>query len=242
MNKTTHQWRTPSGRIYNLYADMARQPHLLIAGATGSGKSVVERGIIHSLLFHSPARVQMILIDPKRVELVQYKGLPHVIAYAADPSERLQALQAAVDIMEQRYTAMARQGLRMYTGPDLYVIIDELADIMTTQKKAAVPLIQRLAQLGRASKIHLIACTQSPLRSVIPTEIACNLDARVGLRTRNAQDSRNILQQTGCEQLPRYGQGYYMTPEGTNKWAMPYVDEAELDRLVTWWTSRDCVA
>jgi len=242
MNKTTHQWRTPSGRIYNLYADMARQPHLLIAGATGSGKSVVERGIIHSLLYHSPARVQLVLIDPKRVELVQYKGLPHVIAYAADPAERLQALQAAVDIMEQRYAAMARQGLRMYSGPDLYVIIDELADIMTTQKKAAVPLIQRLAQLGRASKIHLIACTQSPLRSVIPTEIACNLDARVGLRTRNAQDSRNILQRTGCELLPRYGQGYYMTPEGTQKWAMPYVDESELDRLVTWWTSRDCVA
>lgn len=242
MHETTRQWRTPSGRIYNLYADMARQPHLLIAGATGSGKSVVERGIIHSLLFHSPARVQLILIDPKRVELVQYKGLPHVIAYAADPSERLQALQAAVDIMEQRFAVMAKRGVRMYEGTDVYVIIDELADIMTTQKKVAVPLIQRLAQLGRAARVHLIACTQCPLRSVIPTEIACNMDARVGLRTRNAQDSRNILQQTGCEQLPRYGQGYYMTPEGTNKWAMPYVDEAELDRLVTWWTSRDCVA
>ena len=142
----TQQWRTPSGRIYNLYADMARQPHLLIAGATGSGKSVVERGIIHSLLFHSPARVQLVLIDPKRVELVQYKGLPHVIAYAADPSERLQALQQAVNIMEQRYSLMSRQGLRMYDGTDVYVIIDELADIKTTKKKAAVPLIQRLAQ------------------------------------------------------------------------------------------------
>lgn len=236
------QWKTPSGRIYNLYADMAKQPHLLIAGATGSGKSVVERGIIHSLLFHSPARVQLVLIDPKRVELVQYRDLPHVIAYAADPAERLQALQAAVDIMEQRYTSMARQGLRMYTGPDLYVIIDELADIMTTQKKAAVPLIQRLAQLGRASKIRLIACTQSPLRSVIPTEIACNMDARVGLRTRNAQDSRNILQRTGCEQLPRYGQGYYMRPEGCDLWSMPYVTEDETAALVKWWTSGRCVA
>ena len=242
MHETTRQWRTPSGRIYNLYADMATQTHLLIAGATGSGKSVVERGIIHTLLFHSPARVQLILIDPKRVELVQYKGLPHVIAYAADPAERLEALQAAVNIMDQRYNAMSRQGVRAYSGPDLYVIIDELADLMTTQKKAVAPLLQRLAQLGRAARVHLIACTQCPLRAVIPTEIACNLDARVGLRTRNAQDSRNILQQTGCEQLPRYGQGYYMTPDCCNLWAMPYVTEDETAALVEWWTSRRCVA
>lgn len=239
---TPKQWRTPSGRIYNLYADMAKQPHLLIAGATGSGKSVVERGIIHSLLFHSPARVQLILIDPKRVELVQYRNLPNVIAYAADPADRLQALQAAVDLMERRFTDMARRGLRMYEGTDVYVIIDELADIMTTQKKAAVPLIQRLAQLGRAARVHLIACTQVCLASVITTPVLVNFDARVGLRTRNAQDSRNILQRTGCEKLPRYGQGYYMTPEGCDLWAMPLVTEEETAALVEWWTSRRCVA
>ena len=236
------QWRTPSGRIYNLYADMSKQPHLLIAGATGSGKSVVERGIIHSLLFHSPARVQLVLIDPKRVELVQYRDLPHVIAYAADPADRLQALKGAVDLMEQRFTVMAKRGGRMYEGTDVYVIIDELADIMITQKKTAAPLIQRLAQLGRAARVHLIACTQCPLRAVIPTEIACNMDARVGLRTRNAQDSRNILQRTGCELLPRFGQGYYMRPEGCDLWAMPLVTEDETAALVEWWTSRRCIA
>ena len=234
-------YTTPGGRYSTLYLDMAHQPHLLVAGATGSGKSVVVNGIIHALLVNnSPATCRLVLIDPKRVELVQYKDLPHVLTYAAADGELVRALRQAVQLMESRFSAMQERRLKKYDGSDVYVIIDELADLMLTDKKTAQPLLQRIAQLGRAAKIHLIACTQCPLAKVIPTEIKCNLDSRVGLRTRSAQDSRNILGVAGCELLPRYGQGYYMTPEGLDRWNLPMIPETWLDEIVTYWTGPSC--
>ena len=234
-------YRTPSGQVYTLFNDMAEQPHLLVAGATGSGKSVVVNGIVYNLLHKGPASAGLILIDPKRVELVQYKDTPHCIAYASEPDTMVQALRKAIQITEARYTEMQRNHERKYTGGDIYVIIDELADLMTTQRKTVQPLIQRLAQIGRAAKIHIIACTQCPLAKVIPTEIKVNFDARVGLRTRCAQDSRNILGVTGCEMLPRYGQGYYMTPEATRLYNIPMYSDEQIDRVIHWWTSTECI-
>lgn len=235
-------WRTPAGTYYTLFKDMSEQPHLLVAGATGSGKSVVLNGIIYTLLHDSPARVQFIFIDPKRVELVQYRALPHCVQYATEPADMVQALQHAIQITDARYQAMARQGLRKYTGAALYVVIDELADLMTTNKRQVQPLLQRLCQIGRAANVHVLAATQCPLAAVIPTPIKVNFDSRVALRTRSAQDSRNILSRTGCELLPRYGQGYYMTPEGTAKWEIPFTSDSDIDRICQWWQSKQCIA
>lgn len=236
-------YRTPSGSYSPLYYNMAQQPHLLIAGATGSGKSVVINGILHSILMnHSPATARLILIDPKRVELVQYKHLPHVLTYASEPGEPARALRYAVQIMEDRFSEMQRTGARSYSGSHVYILIDELADLMLTDKKTVQPLIQRICQLGRAARVHLIAATQCPLAKVIPTEIKCNMDARVGLRTRSAQDSRNILGVSGCENLPRYGQGYYMTPEGMDRYQLPMIPDTMLNALIDYWTSKACVA
>lgn len=235
-------WRTPGGTVYTLFEDMAAQPHLLVAGATGSGKSVVLNGIIYTMLHQSPACVQFIFIDPKRVELVQYKELPHCVQYATEPADMVQALQHAIQITDARYQAMARQGLRKYQGAALYVVIDELADLMTTNKRQVQPLIQRLCQIGRAANVHVLAATQCPLAAVIPTPIKVNFDSRVALRTRSAQDSRNILSRAGCELLPRYGQGYYMTPEGTYKYNIPMIDDNEIERLCSYWQSPACVA
>ena len=230
-------WITPEGQYSPLYYDMAKQPHLLIAGATGSGKSVVINGILHALLMlHTPATCQLILIDPKRVELVQYKPLPHTIAYASEPGEPAKALKQALSITDDRYRYMQTAGLRKHDGGDVYVIIDELADLMTTDRKTIQPLLQRLCQIGRAAKVHVIAATQCPLATVIPTAIKCNFDSRVGLRTRSAQDSRNILGTTGCENLPRYGQGYYMTPEGTDRHKLLMIPDDWIGRLVSYWT------
>lgn len=233
------KYRTPSGRIYSLYRDMSRQTHLLIAGATGSGKSVVINGIISTLLYRLPGDcengVGLILIDPKRVELARYRGLPHVIRYASEPSEMLSALNYAMQITEYRYKLMQKRRQLKYSGGDIYVIIDEFADLMTTQGKTVKPLIQRLAQIGRAARVHIILATQTPIAKIIPTEIKCNFDSRVGLRTRSAQDSRNILGYTGLEALPRYGQGIYMTPDGDTLYNIPMVDEAEIDRLLRHW-------
>lgn len=228
-------WTTPGGTKNGLYADMLRQPHLLVAGATGSGKSVVINGIVSTAIFDSPAKVQFILIDPKRVELVQYKKLPHTLTYASEPQQIIVALQKAICLTESRYREMQKSGQKNFSGSAVYIIIDELADIMTAYGRTAAPIIQRLAQIGRAANIHIIAATQCPLSTVIPTPIKVNFDARVGLRTRSAQDSRNIMGFNGCEELPRYGQGYYMTPDGTHKLNIPMVEDAEIDRLVNFW-------
>lgn len=130
-------WETPQGSYYNLFADMLKQPHLLVAGATGSGKSVVINGIITTALKDSPAAVQFIFIDPKRVELVDYKPLPHTLKYASEPGDMVQALQYAMNTTENRYRAMQARHEKNYSGGAVYVVIDELADLMTTKKKAS---------------------------------------------------------------------------------------------------------
>ena len=233
-------WITPGGQKWAIYDDMSAQPHLLVSGTTGSGKSVVINGIVHAILHRAPCQAQLILIDPKRVELVQFKALPHTINYASEPWAIVEALNHAIRITECRYTEMQRTGEKMFTGPDLYVLIDELADLLTTNRKAIQPLLQRLCQIGRAARVHVIAGTQCPLASILSTPIKVNFDARVGLRTRSAQDSRNILGMKGCEALPRYGIGYYMKPEGTALYQMPFVSEDELKTLCQYWQSDKC--
>ena len=232
------RYKTPSGEVYTLYKDMLKQPHLLVAGATGSGKSVVINGIIYTAIYDSPAAVQFILIDPKRVELVEYKHLPHTLKYASEPGDMVNALNYAMQITENRYKIMQAQGVKKYQGGAVYVIIDELADLMTTNKKQVAPLIQRLAQVGRAANVHIIAATQCPLAAVIPTPIKVNFDSRVALRTRSKQDSRNILECAGCELLPRYGQGYYMTPAGLQLYNIPMIENAERQRIINHWTAK----
>ena len=228
-------WETPPGSYYNLFADMLKQPHLLIAGATGSGKSVVINGLVYTALHDSPAAVQFILLDPKRVELVDNRPLPHTLQYSSEPGEMVQALEKAMEITESRYKAMQRQRVKKYAGGAVYVIVDELADLMTTDRRHVQPLLQRLAQIGRAANVHIIAATQCPLATVIPTPIKVNFDSRVALRTRSAQDSRNILGVKGCELLPRYGQGYYMTPDGLTLYNIPMQAPDEIAALVTYW-------
>lgn len=231
-------YTTPAGEFYTLYRDMLQQPHLLIAGATGSGKSVVINGLIYTALFNSPAAAQFILVDPKRVELVDFKLLPHTLQYASEPGEMVQALQYAMQTTERRYKTMQRQHIKKYQGAAVYIVIDELADLMTTNRKQVQPLLQRLAQIGRAANVHIIAATQCPLAKVIPTEIKVNFDSRVALRTRSAQDSRNILGVKGCEQLPRYGQGYYMTPEGIQLYNIPMYPDDKIKSMVQYWKPR----
>lgn len=233
--------RTPGGRYATIYDAMANQTHLLIAGRTGSGKSVVVNGIIHSQLVRKTCTdAQFILIDPKRVELSQWKHTPHCIFYASDePSERLQALMIAVRIIEDRFEYMDNNRLKKYDGGDVYVIIDELADIMTTQKNDVLPLLQRIGQIGRAAKVHLIACTQCPTAQILSTQLKCNFDSILGLRTRSPQDSRNIIGIKGCEKLPDHGQGYLVTPQHEGVVDLPLIPEDDLARVADHWNNRE---
>lgn len=237
-------YELPQGYTYKLFSDMLRQSHLLIAGASGSGKSVLVNGLICTMLYDSPFDApggkQFILIDPKRTELSPYNGLPHCKYYASEPDDMVAALEYAVGVTERRYERMEATRSRMYRGSDIYVIIEEFADLMTTMKRTVQPLIQRLCQIARAARVHCIVCTQCPLREIIGTPIKVNFDGIVALRTRCAQDSRNIIGVSGAEDLPRYGECLYVTPDrvAIEKCVVPYVDEAEQDRLIRWWASQ----
>lgn len=239
---------TPAeGSVYRPFLRLAACPHLLIAGATGSGKSVAVNGIITSLVMtESPNRCRFILVDPKKVELVQYSRLPHVVRYACEPSDMIQALRSAIDETEARFTRMQQAGVREYPGSHLYVIIDELADLMTTQKKTALPLLQRLAQIGRAARVHLIACTQNIMAVTIPTVLKCNFSTILGLRTASRSQSRYLIDAPGCESLPdpRLGKGYGFLRDGADLeklFIYKYPDNV-LESLITWWTSSACIA
>ena len=241
-------YRTPSGSVNRPFLSLAERPHLLIAGATGSGKSVAVNGIITSLLYtQSPFRCQFVLIDPKKVELIQYAKLPHVARYASEPKTMIRALEWALEETDRRFSIMQREEVREYDGAHLYVIIDELADLMTTQKKAALPLLQRLAQIGRAARVHLIACTQNVLAVTIPTVLKCNFSTILGLRTATRQQSRYLIDEPGCELLPdpkREGKGYGYLRDGADLSKMliyKYPDES-LDYLLKWWTTSACIA
>lgn len=237
------EYRTPAGERSYLYTDMLAQNHMLIAGATGSGKSTVVNGIIHAALYDSPAKVGFILIDPKRCELCAYKDLPHTIAYADRPAQFVPTLQAAMNICEARFADMQRKGQREYQGSNIYIIIDELMFLMTTQKREVLPLLQQIAMIGRAAKVHLIACTQSPVAAVIPTPLKCNFDSRLALRTATPQDSRNIIGVNGCEALPdpkRDGKafGYYRKGAETTLYKLQKIEETEINRLIAHWMDR----
>lgn len=210
---TPKQWTTPNGTVYNSALDMLQQPHLLIAGSTGSGKSVLINTLIYTALHNSPERAQFILIDPKRVELMQYNRLPHCLLYASEPAQIVNALNTALTLMEKRYKTMQRERINKSTAAHIYVVIDEFADLMTTNKRGTLPQLQRLAQLGRAANVHLIAATQRPTKDVVNGQIKVNMDSRIALRCPTAQDSRNIINVKGAESLPRFGYAYYLTPE-----------------------------
>lgn len=228
-------WKTPGGMAHNSILSMLQEPHLLIAGATRSGKSVLVNTLIYTALFHSPAAVRLVLIDPKRVELVEYSKLPHTLKYASEPPEIITALNASIAEMDNRYKRIQAIGQKKSTESEIYIIIDEFADLMTTHKRETLPQLQRLAQLGRAANIHLIIATQRPTRDIINGQIKVNIDARVALRCPTPQDSRNIIDRKGAETLPRYGFGYYLTPDGCNLIQIPMTDPAEIAARVRWW-------
>ena len=218
-----------------LSQDIIRQPHCLIAGATGSGKSVLLNSIVYTLIQND--KNKMLLIDPKRVELVQYAGLPQTMGYASEPESIAQWLNYALWLMEERYKTMQRARQKLTSEPPIYIIIDEFADLMTTQRKTVLPTLCRIAQLGRAAKIHLILATQRPTRDIVNGQIKVNIDCRVALRCPTAQDSRNIIGVKGAEMLPKIGYGLYLTPDTMQPIPVkiPFVPENEIQNSMNKW-------
>lgn len=194
--------------------DILYQPHLLIAGATGSGKSVVINDLLKTILkTYNHKQVNYVLVDPKKVELSEYKHYKHCRGYADTDESAASLLNNVVNLMMSRYKEMQRKGLRKSDRRHLWIFIDEYADLITTNRKNVERSIIRIAQLGRAANIHLCLATQRPTRDIITGQIKVNLDSRLALRCPTSQDSRNILGVKGAEDLPKYGYGLYLTPD-----------------------------
>ncbi|KUO75768.1 MAG: cell division protein FtsK [Desulfosporosinus sp. BRH_c37] len=238
-----------------IIGDLIKMPHLLVAGATGSGKSVCITSIINSILYNAnPDEVKFLLVDPKMVELSQYNGIPHLLApVVIDPKKAASALKWIVKEMENRYELFAAAGVRdierynkMKAGetinrkpalPLIVVIIDELADLMLVAAGEVEEAICRLAQMARAAGIHLVIATQRPSVDVITGVIKANIPSRISFAVSSQIDSRTILDATGAEKLLGRGDMLY-SPLGVNKALRVQgclVTDDEVERVITHW-------
>jgi len=230
-------------------ADLTSMPHLLIAGTTGSGKSVCVNSILCTLLLtHSPADLRLILVDPKRVELTGYNGLPHLLAPVVVDTERVMgALQWVQREMDARYHKFSEQGCRNIVEfnrrypqqalPYLVVVVDELADLMMQSPEETERSITRLAQLARATGIHLVLATQRPSVDVVTGLIKANFPSRIAFAVASGIDSRVILDQPGAERLLGRGDMLFQAPDAPAPVRSQgvYVSDAEIQRLVDTW-------
>ena len=237
--------------------DLALIPHLLIAGATGSGKSVGLNSLICSLLFRAtPDEVKMLMIDPKMLEFSVYDGIPHLLrSVVTNPKEAKVALHRVVEEMGRRYQLLAAHGVRSIAQynqrieeapapaeklPYLVVVIDELSDLMMVSAREVEDSLMRLAQMARAAGIHLIVATQRPSVDVLTGVIKANFPARLSFQVTSKVDSRTILDTNGAETLLGRGDMLFLAP-GTSKPQRvhgAYVSEAEISRLVEDWKER----
>ena len=251
-----------NGRIVS--TDLAAMPHVLIAGSTGSGKSVAINAMIMSVLYKStPEQVRLILVDPKRVELGMYEGIPHLFTpIITDPKLAANALKNAVREMERRLKLLASRSVRnidqynklFVDGPGLFdddnveqaplpyimIIIDELADLMMLDRANVEEAITRLAQMARAVGIHLVLATQRPSVDVITGLIKANVPTRISFRLASKTDSRTILDSNGAESLLGRGDMLFLPP-GTSRVQRvhaPFVTETEISGVVAFWKAQ----
>ena len=224
-------------------SDLSTMPHLLIAGTTGSGKSVCINTIILSLLYkHSPEKCKFILIDPKMLELSTYEGIPHLLCPVITEAKRAAAVLGwVVKEMENRYKLMTKVGVRNIDGyndkhkismPYIVVIVDEMSDLMLVAGKDIENYIQKLSQMARAAGIHIIMATQRPSVDVITGTIKANFPTRISFQVTSKIDSRTILGEQGAEQLLGKGDMLYMTSANRmTRIHAPFVSEGEIDKI-----------
>ena len=243
--------RDVNGRY--IIGDLTKMPHLLIAGSTGSGKSVCVNGIIATfLLTKSPEDLKMIMIDPKMVEMAGYDGVPHLKApVVTDMTKVVPALRAVLREMERRYQLFSQLGVRNIDGydlrrqteptmeklPYLVVIIDELADLMMTAPDEVETLLVRLAQMARATGIHLLIATQRPSVDVLTGLIKANVPARIAFAVTSQIDSRVILDMPGAERLLGRGDMLFMPADAAKPHRVQgsFIDDGDLQQIVSHW-------
>lgn len=217
------------------WLDLVTAPHLLVAGTTGSGKSVALTSYIAALAWaFSGLDVQLVLIDPKQTEFTRWRNLEHLAGHgiATTPGRAIAALSAVIDQMDRRYTELAALGSQQWQGQRIVIVIDELADLMMTSKRGVEAALCRIAQLGRAAGIHLICATQRPSVDVITGLIKANFPTRLSFRLRTGTDSRTILDASGAETLLGRGDSLITSSHGLQRVHGACPTDAEIADIV----------
>ena len=238
--KECDRYHTPRGDLYqwNVCDEMLHQTHLLVGGTTGAGKSTLAHSIIWSLSAKNPLVAQFYGIDLKKVELRRWRSLPHCKGIATTPAEAIECLDLINDIVDTRLSIMVRDGLAEYDGGHVYLIIDELAELLSVDRKTVVDRLSRVMRLGRAARVHVIGFTQAPNRAKgggLDPMLCQNFTAAVALRCRSAIESRQIIGIAGAESLPLHGTGIFWSGRGIRRIDIPITDEAELNARVAAW-------
>lgn len=248
----------PLGRKINgevVFADLAKMPHLLIAGTTGSGKSIFIHNILISFLMkNTPETLNLILIDPKRVELIRYQSLPHLLLNpVVDLKKTLSVFNWLINEMDERYKKLEALGARDIDGynkkliqrkgkimPRIVLVIDEMADLMITYGSSVEAMIIRLAQMARATGIHLILATQRPSVDIVTGLIKANIPNRICFKVASQVDSRTVLDAAGAEKLIGSGDGLFISTHlhSPLRIKAPFVTEEEMDRVISFWTKQ----
>ncbi len=211
------------------------EAHIMIGGCTGSGKSTMLADLLFTLTAYNPDYQKLILIDLKRVELIDWVEFPHTLKCVTEPDEVNGTLDCLIDEMERRYQEMARLHQKKSERYTIHLVIDELAEVLRV--RGALDRIDKLMRLGRASGIHLILATQAVHRGQggIPGMIWQNVSCRIGLRCTTAIESRQVIGVKGCESLPRYGECYIQNADGLQLQSVPLTTEQMIQERLQWY-------
>ena len=216
-----------------MYEYLMNAPHILIGGTTGSGKSVLLNGIICELMESSTAsKTRLYLIDPKRVELYPYSKTEYCAGYSEEADEVPALLDTLIDTINERFVEMRNDGLKEYGGTRIYVVIDELADLMISDcAKEIRTKLQKILQIGRAAGVHIIAATQAPNREVIPASLVLNFTDRIALRCLSSIESRQLINFAGAEKITGFGTALYLSSKGLDTIEIPYVSAEDIKKV-----------
>jgi S-DNA-T family DNA segregation ATPase FtsK/SpoIIIE len=236
--KVIKEYKTPKANDVNAeLVDMLQRGHVLIAGTSGAGKSVLLNNLIYNAIaVHTPADAEYIFIDPKRVELSIYAALPHTIARVTSHQAAAATVSKLLDVVRERFDDMEKRGLKKYDGKTIYVFIDEIADLLTGDAgKEFSAALRNLLQIARAAGVFVVACTQCPNRKIIPAEIVCNFQTRVALRCLSAIESRQIINARGAEDIREYGKAIMLNNRGYGELTFSEISDQDIKARVNYW-------